>query len=417
MKIGVHIAILTLALWLIPSSIVAYGADRVHDDPVPDYLMPVAEILSRGEEAMMPVDGNEVRVFVGGQRKWESVIEDITSARRSIYMEYYRWTNDDAGRQIRDAVLKKIKEGLDVRIMLEDISNPLYSKEFYMRLKRAGAQVAFFTDTDRPLPDVLPGINTRDHRKIIVIDDEIGYTGGMNLGVSYRDIWRDTHVRVKGPAVAQLRKLFVDMWIARRGPEQNNALPPSSEMPEIQPSGDKTLQFATSGGGDTLLQDAVCRILESAKSYVYIQTPYFCPTPALLQALQSSALRGVDVRVVVPKETDSKLMTVANQSFFAECISSGVKIFEYEVRFNHSKVVLCDGCLSVIGSLNMDSRSLCINYEAVAAIFGTEVGDRCMDDYSDLLEHSHEVTSDDLNAWNAEDKQSRAFWRKHSGQL
>ena len=368
---------------------------------------------------MLPTNGNSIEVITDGTRQWESLLDDIRSARKSIYMEYYRWTDDDAGRQIKRAVMEKIREGLDVRIMLEDLCNPFYRKDFYTDFKKAGAQVAYFTDTERHLWEIVPGINTRDHRKILVIDDSIGYTGGMNLGVHYRDIWRDTHVRIQGPAVAQLRRLFMDMWRQRRGPEQNGASADAVDLFEnaIPEAGTETIQVATSGGGDTLLEDAVCLILQSAKNSVYIQTPYFCPTDTLLHSLQAAVKRGIDVRVLIPEKSDSHLMEIANQGFYEECISAGVRIFEYEPRFNHSKVVICDNCLSCIGSLNMDPRSLCINYEVFAAVYGTGTGESCRETFLALLEDSHEITMDHILAWSKQEKNARAFWRRNSSQL
>ena len=397
-------------------------------DGVPAYLQPVAELLSRNDVRMMPVGGNDLEVITDGERQWELMLHDINNARQSIYMEYYRWANDDAGRQIHDAVLRKIREGLDVKILLEDLCNPFYPKSYYEELKAAGAQVAFFTDFERQLWEVLPGINSRNHRKIIVIDDCLGYIGGRNIADHYRYTWRDTHMRLSGPAVAQLRKLFMDMWIYRRAPQQNNVQEPTktgwkevvtpvSDQNMPFPFRDKTLQMATSGEGDTLLEKSVCLVLQLARQSVYIQTPYFCPTDTLLSCMQAAAQRGVDVRVCLPKESDSGLMTLANQSYYEECLSQKIRIFEYEPRFNHSKVVLCDGCFSMIGSMNMDSRSLCINYEDMAAVYDTEVGEACRLEFLSLLDQSHEVSLEEVQAWPKKEKSARIFWRYHSGQL
>lgn len=397
-------------------------------DGVPAYLQPVAELLSRNDVRMMPLGGNDLEVITDGERQWELMLHDINNARQSIYMEYYRWANDDAGRQIHDAVLRKIREGLDVKILLEDLCNPFYPKSYYEELKAAGAQVAFFTDFERQLWEVLPGINSRNHRKIIVIDDCLGYIGGRNIADHYRYTWRDTHMRLSGPAVAQLRKLFMDMWIYRRAPQQNNVQEPTktgwkevvtpvSDQNMPFPFRDKTLQMATSGEGDTLLEKSVCLVLQLARQSVYIQTPYFCPTDTLLSCMQAAAQRGVDVRVCLPKESDSGLMTLANQSYYEECLLQKIRIFEYEPRFNHSKVVLCDGCFSMIGSMNMDSRSLCINYEDMAAVYDTEVGEACRLEFLSLLDQSHEVSLEEVQAWPKKEKSARIFWRYHSGQL
>ena len=263
-------------------------------DAVPAYLQPVADHLSRSDARMMPVEGNDLEVITDGSRQWELMLHDINNARKSIYMEYYRWTNDEAGQQIHDAVLRKIREGLEVKVLLEDLCNPFSPKSYYEELKAAGAQVAFYTDFERQLWEVLPGINNRNHRKIIVIDDCLGYIGGRNIGIHYRDTWRDTHMRFSGPAVAQLRKLFMDMWVYRHAPQQNNVtnntvewkevVTPASDPEEPFPFRNKTMQIATSGEGDTLLEKSVCLILRLAKDFVYIRPDDACQ-PGLLRGL------------------------------------------------------------------------------------------------------------------------------------
>ena len=136
-----------------------------------------------------------------------------------------------------------------------------------------------------------------------------------------------------------------------------------------------------------------------------------------LNTVLAAAHRGVDVRICLPKESDSRLMTLANQSYYEDCLAHGVRLFEYEPRFNHSKVVLCDACLSMIGSMNMDPRSLCINYEDMATIYDTEVGEACRREYLSLLEQSHEVTLEEIESWPNKEKSARRFWRYHSSQL
>lgn len=407
MKLSFRIVLLMLAL-LVRAFACPAGT-------IPAQWEDLSRFLSRGEAALLPAEGNDFEIMDNGARKWELLLQDIRQARKTIYMEYYRWANDDAGRQIYDAVMEKIKEGLDVRLLIEDIANPFYRLDFYWKLREAGAQLIFFTDTERhQLWEALPGINIRDHRKIVVIDGQLGYVGGMNLADHYLYSWRDTHVRVKGPAVAALTKLFCDMWIARGGSAQGLYAPQPEPLPE---GGGSAVQFATTGGGDTLLLEAVCRILDSAREYVYFQNPYFCPPDCLLEALYNAAGRGVDVRIIVPQESDMAMMTLANQSFFEDCLVAGVRIFEYTTRFNHSKVILADGNLSVVGSLNLDARSLNTNHEVVAAIYGPDAARTLGTQFQELFSQSKEVSLEDLSSWTTHDRNARRFWRRHRSLL
>ena len=384
---------------------------------VPGTFEALAEHLSRGEAPLRPVTDNSLEIITEGRHKWELLLEDIRNAKESIWLEYYRWTDDEAGRQIRDAVMEKIRQGLDVRLLIEDIANPFYRKGFYWQMRDAGAKLVFFTDTEKPLWQTLPHIGVRDHRKIVVIDGHIGFCGGMNLGKEYRDIWRDTHLRIEGPAVQQLGRLFMDMWVARGGEKTDNAAP--HPAPDKNSCGQKkdagvTVQFATAGGGDPLLEDAVCILLNSVRDYVYIQTPYFCPSDKLLKALKDAAAGGKDVRILVPQVTDLGIATLANQSYFEECLLGGVRIFEYTEGMNHSKVILSDDSLLIVGSMNMDNRSLHINHEDIAAIYDNAVASGCRREFDNLFAGAHEVSLDDIRAWTPQERSDRLFWRRHS---
>ena len=378
---------------------------------------------------MMPCSGNAVDIIDTGERKWELLMADLEAARHTIFLEYYRWRQDEAGDQIRDIILRKLAQGVQVRILLEDMSNPFALKDYYLELRDAGAQLQFFTDFDHQLWEMIPGINNRNHRKIVVIDDTIGYIGGMNLGVPNRDLWKDMHLRVTGPIVACLNKLFCDMWEARKGPylkrqevlmkpsvesSPNDTQMPSETTPDFQ---NKVMQVATGGAGDHFMEEGVCRLLRSAKKYVYIQTPYYCPTDTVLSAIKDALRRGVDICILIPEESDSKLMTVANSAFYEESVAAGARILLSPGQFDHSKAIVADDCLSIIGSLNLDPRSLVINYEAIALIYDAEVAEACRNHFDSRAEGAHAVTMEELAAASRCEKNRRHFWRRNSGQL
>ena len=378
---------------------------------------------------MMPCSGNAVDIIDTGERKWELLMADLEAARHTIFLEYYRWRQDEAGDQIRDIILRKLAQGVQVRILLEDMSNPFALKDYYLELLDAGAQLQFFTDFDHQLWEMIPGINNRNHRKIVVIDGTIGYIGGMNLGVPNRDLWKDMQLRVTGPVVACLNKLFCDMWEARKGPflkrqeartkpagesSYNDAQPPSEVHHDFQ---NKVMQVATGGAGDHFMEEGVCRLLHSAKKYVYIQTPYYCPTDTVLSAIKDALRRGVDICILIPEESDSKLMTVANSAFYEESVAAGARILLSPGQFDHSKAIVADDCLSIIGSLNLDPRSLVINYEAIALIYDAEVAEACRNHFDSRAEGAHAVTMEELAAASRCEKNRRHFWRRNSGQL
>lgn len=372
---------------------------------VSDYLLPVVELLSRGDPALMPAGGNEVEVITDGRVLWERMLQDIRSARKSIRMEYYRWAPDEAGDQIRKAVLEKLAEGVQVQILIENFCSPFFPKAFYQKMEKAGARLLYFTDTEGSFSRFFRGIRHRDHRKILVVDEEIGYTGGTNIVKKYRDDWRDTNVRIKGPAVALLSRFFDEMWEQRGGAPV--AATPSGPQPV---EGGVPVQLCAYGAGDSIMVKAICKMLDLARERVYIQTPYFCPTDNILRAMREAAERGVDVRILLPREVDEPFMKLANESFYEECLEHSVKIYEYTPRFDHTKMILCDRSLSLLGSTNLDYLSLLINYEVAALVCDAALTERLSSEFLRLLDDTEEITLEGARATFRKDRHDRSFW-------
>jgi len=389
-------------LCALPSA--AFAAEE--ENPVPDYLLPVVELLSRGDPTLMPVGGNEIEVVSDGHRQWDLMLQDIKNARKSLCFEYFFWTPDEAGEQIRDAVLEKLTEGVHVRILLENIIGGHYLKSFYQKMADAGAEVLYFTKTDGTLHQFLHRPFRRNHRKIFLVDDEIGYTGGMNIGKPYRDKWRDISIRIKGPAVAVLSRFFDEMWVSRGGSPQETKPELSSER-----TGDKLMQLFTYGAGDPIMEEAFHLILQAARQSIYIQTPYFFPTDRLLQDLGEAAERGVDVRLIVPYELDVFFMKLANESCYEECLEKGVRIYEYLPCFNHSKLLFADGILSFFGSTNWDYYGLSCCYENDVLVFDKALTEQMEKDFFEQLEDSKEITLEGARSAFKKDKHDRKFWR------
>ena len=316
-------------------------------------------------------------------------------------------------------LMQKAREGVKVRFIHENIANIVIRPKYYNEMKEAGVEVEKFTKPRWPLVNLVTQLNYRDHRKIVVIDGKIGYTGGMNISDDYFVRWRDTHMRITGNAVAGLQYSFLNSWITADGKVDNDFskyFPMCKDSEEADATlTDKTrknidtefidTENDTEGNGiaealakapiqsldmnfklkgmDKLIQivpdepesrwpnihmGAVWAV-QHAKKYIYIQTPYFVPPEPMLQALQSAALSGVDVRVMVPKKADLFFMGPANRSYFTECLEAGIKIYERSGRFIHSKTFVSDDYLSEIGSANMDFRSFNLDYELNAYIY------------------------------------------------
>lgn len=336
-----------------------------------------------------------LQVITSGERKWELLLQDIAGARQTIDLEYYLLADDASGRMIRDALEEKVREGVRVRLLIENVTNFSMRKAYYRQMEASGIEVRYFTDPDAYLWNVLPDFNFRDHRKIVVIDRHIGYLGGMNLADRYRLDWRDTHLRLEGPAVFQLEQVFLANWRLAGGSADGNAAGNAaaerSDTVEIVAGSPHYLAFLS----------RYCQMLAGAQDYVYLQTPYFCPPQKLVEALKQAAGRGIDVRLLVPRKTDHLTLTAANRSFFSELLQAGVKVYEYLPRFNHSKTAVCDDCLSWIGSVNLDCRSLQINYEVAARIEDPDLARQQKATFLSLLEDAHEVTLPEVLAWPA----------------
>ena len=268
-------------------------------------------------------------------------------------------------------------------------------------MKEAGVEIVRFTNPDTFL---LSKFNYRDHRKIVVIDGKIGYTGGMNIGDDYFFRWRDTHMRMTGNAVASLQYCFLNSWITSGGRIDNNF---DEFFPQNRVTHDDKLVQIIPDQPDRewpMLHMGAVWAAQHAEQYLYIQTPYFVPPEPLLLALKSAALKGCDVRVMVPAKADLFFMDPANKSYYSECLEAGIRIFERGGRFIHAKTSVSDDYLSIIGSANMDYRSMELSHEINAYIYN-----------SDIATENREIFLQDLKACREirlEDWKKRPWYRK-----
>ena len=343
---------------------------------VPKPYQDLARLLQQMGEENQISEGNSVEIITSGLRKRELLLEDIRQARSFIHIEYFRFGNDKGGREVRDLLIQKAREGVEVRFLNNNWSGVVAIPNSYWKpLKDAGAQIIPFTHVCHGVRKWLYRINHQQHRKVVVIDGQVAYTGGMNLNDNYFFRWRDTHMRITGPAVAHLNASFMASW---RGSDGRFNYPPSHYFPEpvVQeaPLRNQVLQLVSDApeSPESAMLAAYCHILDHAVRYVYIQTPYFVPPKSLLEALTRAAQRGVDVRLILPRDVDTPLLGPCNRTFYAECLSGGVRIGERNGAFTHSKTLVADDNLCIIGASNLDNRSFRINYEINVINYGSE---------------------------------------------
>ena len=367
-----------------------FGADREMNIR-PEYRE-LSRLLSR-DSGLTVSDNNEIEIITSGGRKLEALVNDILAAKHHIHFEYFYFLKDDGSRKIKNLLMKKAREGVKVRFIHENIANITIWPSYYNEMKEAGVEVVKFTN---PNAFILSKFNYRDHRKIVVIDGKVGYTGGMNIGDDYFFRWRDTHTRITGNAVASLQYSFLNSWITAGGKIDGDF---DEFFPQHRVVHDDKLVQIIPDEPDRqwpILHMGAVWTAQHASRYLYIQTPYFVPPEPLLLALKAAALKGCDVRLMVPGKADLFFMDPANKSFYEECLEAGIRIFEKGGRFIHSKTMVSDDYLSIIGSANMDYRSMELSYEINSYIYNEE---KALENRAIFLEDLKECREITLESW------------------
>lgn len=339
--------------------------------------------------------GNDINIFISGADKMAAFKDDLRNAQRSICMQYYIFCDDNVGTEIRDILVDRARAGVEVRVIYDHVGSWGTSSRFFKSLQEAGVKVyPFFKVT---FPQLGTKINWRNHRKICIIDGSIGYIGGMNIADRYLDggkkfdLWRDTHLRLTGPVVRALRYSFAIDWNFMGQPLLENDIDlvsyPATDAPRAG------MQLLTSGPTSQWSNIAFMfhKAIAGAKRRVYLQTPYFLPTEGLLKALQVAALAHVDVRVIIPRHSDSKMLTYASYSYIAESLKSGIKIYFYEPGMLHAKTLIIDDEFTSVGSTNFDFRSFECNFESNIFIYSKEVNAQMSDIFNKDLGHSTRI--------------------------
>lgn len=335
--------------------------------------------------------GNEVKIYTCGRDKFEDFKRDLRSATHYINIQYYIFENDTVGREVRDILVERVAAGVTVRVIYDHVGSFKVSAHFFRDMRRAGIQAYPFFKVSFPLLGTR--INWRNHRKLCVIDGRTGYLGGMNIADRYITggrfaSWRDTHVRVTGPVVNALQHSFAIDWHFMGQPLIEDAPAASPGTP-----GSVGAQLITSGPTSQWSDLAMSfhKAIANAKRRVLIQTPYFLPTDGLLKALQTAALANVDVRIIVPRRSDSAMLTYATASYVGQCLQAGIKIYFYDAGMLHSKTIVVDDELCTVGSTNFDFRSFEHNFEGNLFFYSRQLNGQMSDIFNIDLHHSTRI--------------------------
>ena len=315
---------------------------------------------------------NSVEFITDGRQMFDTMMQDIMSARETINIMFFIVKNDETGRQFIDALTQKAREGVEVRLLLDSMGSRQINDRVLRDFLDAGGKRAYFFP--RKLNLVNFDFNYRNHRKLAVIDGIIGYTGGFNIAREYLGLkkkfgyWRDTHIRITGQSVQDINARFILDW---RTASKEKIVLSEAFYSGVISEGNTGIQIVSSGP-DSVKEEvkrSLMKMITSAERSIYVQTPYFVPDDSILESLKMAAQCGVDVRVMIPCIPDHPLVYWATYSYAGELVKSGGRVFIYENGFLHSKTMVVDGEVGTVGSANFDRRSFSLNFESNAFIY------------------------------------------------
>ena len=342
---------------------------------------------------------NKVEIFTKTQDKYDSLLRDIEGAETSIHMLYFIIKNDKIGTLIINTLAKKAKQGVTVRVLFDHGQNLFFPyRAFKTIIDNGGEVLSFFSNS---IDNYLKA-NYRNHRKIVVIDGKVGYVGGINIGDEYLGLhkrikpWRDTHLKVTGSSVYCLQLRFMTDWLYASKKEVDFGRLDKYFRPiKKEEKGDVAIQMVSSGP-DTNAEEikrGMIKMINSAKSSILIQTPYFVPDDSFLEALQNAAMSGVNVIIQIPEVPDKRLVYKVTTSFIEDVMDFGVKVYLYP-GFLHSKMIVIDDTCCSIGSTNMDMRSFSLDFEINAFMYGHDITHKCSTIFYNDLNICREVTEE-----------------------
>jgi len=341
-------------------------------------------------------EDNEVSIFTDGKQKFEQLFKDIEQAKNHIHIQYYIIQNDCLGKRFIEALTAKVKEGVKVRVLYDDLGSRTLKKKFFKEFREAGGRVEVFFPSKVKFFN--PRLNFRNHRKLVIIDGKIGYVGGFNIGDEYLGLvqkfgyWRDTHLRIEGSAVYAIQTRFILDW--NQASKHHDIVYQPNYFPVLEPNGSIGLQIVTSGPDSEWeqIKNGYIKLITSAKKSILIQTPYFIPDSSLLDALRIASLSGVSVKLMIPNKPDHVFVYWATTYYAGELLKTGAQVYIYDNGFIHAKMIVVDEEVSSVGTANIDVRSFKLNFEVNAFIYDESIAQTLTAVFYKDIEVSTELT-------------------------
>ncbi len=340
---------------------------------------------------------NQVEIFTDGREKFKALYEEIQGAREYIHIQYYIIREDELWQKLEEALIKKAREGLEVRILYDSMGCRTMGKKVWKRLSQEGIQIGeFFPALLRRLQ---LRMNYRNHRKIVVIDGRTAFVGGFNVGREYVGLdpkfgyWRDTHLQIRGSAVLSLHIRFILDW---NYATKQNLFEEDEYFMEAggKAWGKEAVQIISSGpdSKEQNIRNTYLKMISKARKNIFIQTPYFVPDESVLDAIKIAAMSGVDVRVMIPCKPDHPFVYWATYSYVGDLLEAGAKCYTYDKGFLHAKGMTVDGVVSCYGTANMDIRSFKLNFEVNAVIYSVKVSEQLEEIFREDLKDCTQIT-------------------------
>src|SRR5699024_551219 len=347
----------------------------------------------RNNDAILTTD-NQVEIFTDGHDKFNALIQDLEKAKDHIHLLYYIIRNDELGQKIANILIKKANEGVEVRLLFDDLGSRRLKNKYIKRIRDAGAQVeSFFPPKFFKLN---LKINYRNHRKLAIIDGKVGYIGGFNIGDEYLGkhkkfgYWRDTHLKICGDAVKNMQTRFILDW----NQASRKDILYDERYYAAKPKGDPGIPIVSSGPDSEWeqIKNGYIEMIMSAKERIYIWTPYFIPDESMRDALSIAALSGVEVNIMIPNKPDHPFVYWATLSHTGDMLNAGAKVYIYQKGFMHSKTLIIDDKIATVGTANIDVRSFRLNFEVNAFLYDFGLAKRLVDAFHEDVNHSTQMT-------------------------
>jgi len=365
------------------------------------------ELLSKNSESPLFRD-NSIKIFKDGNEKFEYLKKEILKAKHHIHLEYYIVKSDNLGNEIKNILIKKAKEGVEVRFIMDRVGSIGIKRSYIKELKDNGIDVVQYSYFLAPLlRHINTQINYRNHRKIVVIDGKTGFIGGINIGDEYLGkgklgYWRDTHLMVKGDFVMGLQAVFMDDFATIKAVNDEMFIYGDNfklYFPKMHEYDGKVMQLVKSGPDSQFqsIMQAIFKMITLAKDHIYITTPYFVPNDSIMNAIKVASLSGIDVRILFPGRYDHLVVYYASRTYLEELIKYGVKIYFYDEKsFIHAKTIMVDSEICTVGTANMDIRSFELNYEINAVIYDEESTENLENIFFEDLKRSKRIYKEDF---------------------